>query len=47
MLKRFFSKLTGLQQFQTCIALSILLLGFLLAAYPTIFQPLDPFDGVV
>lgn len=43
MLKRFFSKLTGLQQFQTCIALSILLLGFLLAAYPTIFQPLDPF----
>ena len=43
MLKRFFSKLTGLQQFQTYIALLILFLGFLLAAYPTLFQPLDPF----
>ena len=43
MLKRFFSKLTGLQQFQAYIALLILFLGFLLAAYPTLFQPLDPF----
>ena len=43
MLKLFFSKLTGLQQFQTYIALLILFLGFLLAAYPTLFQPLDPF----
>ena len=43
MFKRFFSKLTVLQQFQTYIAVLILFLGFLLAVFPTLFQPMDPF----
>ena len=43
MLKRFFSKLTGLQKCQTYIAVLILFLGFLLAIFPALFQPTDPF----
>ncbi len=42
--KRFFSKLTSLQQFQTYLALSILFLSFLLAVNPGLFGPMDPFS---
>ena len=41
MLKRFFKAYWCYSNFKL-VLLSILLLGFLLAAYPTIFQPLDP-----
>ena len=43
MLKRFFSKLTVLQKFQTYIAMLILLLAFSLAIKPELFSPMDPF----
>ena len=43
MLKRFCSKLTVLQKFQTYIAMLILLLAFSLAIKPELFSPMDPF----